>query len=659
MEPEARFPTNLHRLIHENAVLKAGPDATLARAGERGRALAGRGAVVVAYRVRPGRGSRAPIPVSIPRGPAARAAAAPVLLGTYSIPIEVADRTSAVTTYQPAHPAAMPPIPANSYTLLRVSGRVRLVSGPWWPGPPRPFATYTAVQTTQATGRARTRVWIRTGASVEPPTGGYEPLFAPAPDGEDRIVLVRTGDVPAELWTGRDLGGHIITATQGWCIATPWCSPSPGEIATGGSWADRKDIEAYHVAESNTVSATLIPEPLQIAVPESFAPGQPATMSVQPWGGMRLRHPQIVSAYTADVEWRWFPGDTLAVRNPAIIAQRLPCNAKECTFTPAAAGRMSVATWVEGAYVETSEIVGVQAQPTRELKLECTDVTTRGDEISCSLGTDPPGGEIEVEAWWFEGDIRGKPFRFPSDEDLAETGQTWRGRLVISGNIHVRASIDGQPAVEKSVPVRVEARGWDNVEISYQLRRVTMTDFNAAVSQEDLLPPDPRQEHDMGRYAASAMITISGPAFDYVTDYGPNHGLAFFKRVLAELEFLVVVHPEMETRGDFYRRQAASPPAFGTPCLQSNFPRFVELILAHEGYPMNERSHTGVYLREYRARAGRAVEDLVAPNGALEDVADVAVSRLTAVAVQADGISDAEVDGSHRVPFGCNFNFRR
>jgi hypothetical protein len=169
----------------------------------------------------------APNPSAIPHGPAAHAEAASVLLGTATTPIVVARSQTEVTTYQPMRPAEMPSFAPNSYVLLRLSGRVNLVTGPWWPGPPQQVATYTAVEAALSTGRAQTHVFV-----VGPAQGTEEPYMRAAPDGEDRIALVRINNAPAQLWLSRDLAGAIITTTKDYCVPHVWCSPNPdaGEV---------------------------------------------------------------------------------------------------------------------------------------------------------------------------------------------------------------------------------------------------------------------------------------------------------------------------------------------------------------------------------------------------------------------------------------------
>jgi hypothetical protein len=570
-----------------------------------------------------------PNPVAIPRGPALRDEAAPVLLGTYSTPIEVADVPGAVTTRLPAHPAALPPIPANSYVLLRVSGRVRLVSGPWWPGPARPIATYTAVQTTQATGRAQTRVWIHGGAEASPPTGGYEPQFAPAPDGEDRIVLVRAGAVPAEVWAGRDPGGHRITATDGWCIATPWCSPNPGEIVTGGTWAERLEIEAYHVAESNTVTATLIPEPLQVDAPESVALDQPATMSVQTWGGLRLRNPPY---NTADVEWRWFPEDTAVVPDLAIRPERIGCNGMVCTFTPGGAGRMLVATWVEGARVERSEIVRVQ---TAKLKLTCPAVT-RGEEVVCTAAKDPAdaAGELTITEWSFDGAPR-------TDGDLQSL--EWRGIMVKGGEVQVKGRIGSGAEQPATAIIQVGDRVWSDVPVMHML------ELGASGGESRVRPLAEKISwaSDLGAFTAFLEPPPGEQLDDPIQgiDGGPNDGVFYFSDLSFPVWGRIRINDPVMTRGSrFYNAQehntGSGTRIGGGWCsdrvVTSTLPG---LVRAHEG------RHADVYRERFGAVVRPAILELERMAGSYGDLAD----RYDAVRNQADVAATAASEAIHQL----------
>lgn len=229
--------------------------------------------------------------------------------------------------------------------------------------------------------------------------------------------------------------------------------------------------------------------------------------------------------------------------------------------------------------------------------------------------------------------------------------------MVISGTVHVRAKVDGGSTEPVSAQIAVEARNWSSEQVPHQLGRISLVTFNAQVPVGQRIPDMPVDPHHLGGFiAGSTILGSSDGVFDYVTDYGPNHGLAFFSRVPIELTMGVVVHPEMENRGRFYQRQAVT--TISRECVRSGFPNYVTLILAHEGLPMNPQSHSGVFLREFQARALPAVEGLVFPSDALDVMSAEAVQRVTKAQAEADAVSDTEVDTNHPVRFGCTFSWR-
>jgi hypothetical protein len=156
-------------------------------------------------------------------------------------------------------------------------------------------------------------------------------------------------------------------------------------------------------------------------------------------------------------------------------------------------------------------------------------------------------------------------------------------------------------------------------------------------------------------------LPLSADVAEQISDYGPNHYLIYFKRVPVKLSAQVLVHPELEGRGTFWRQQASRQPDYSQQpvCVQGQFDRYVQLVLAHEGYPPTPQSHSGIFISEVRRLAGPAVEGLVFPDLARAELSDEVVRRLRTVAVQAFTAADEPVDRDHAVPFGCKFNFEQ
>lgn len=297
-----------------------------------------------------------------------------------------------------------------------------------------------------------------------------------------------------------------------------------------------------------------------------------------------------------------------------------------------------------------------------DLHLECLgnlgeNRVTRGEEIACTPKPGSEGDEIEVVSWSFAGvDSRGQTYRFPDEMDGPVTDGVWRGQMAISGTVTVRARVnDGEPQ-ETSVEVVVQPRSWENAPVEASVRKVGWEEFPAD-RRPALYPTDPS---DLGRTAFSAKpVPLSSEVYTQIDDYGPNHYLLFLKRIPVELDIRVIVHPEMETQGEFWRRQSAGQPAYerAADCPRSRFGRYVELILAHEGYPPNPQSHSGVYIAEFTERAGPRLEDLVYPDTDRQAFADEIDARLVPVYAQAFAAADQPVDQNNPVRFGCSFNF--
>jgi hypothetical protein len=364
-------------------------------------------------------------------------------------------------------------------------------------------------------------------------------------------------------------------------------------------------------------------------------------MNVRTWGGLRLRHPQIFVVDTADVEWRWFPGDTAAVRNPAVRAQRLPCTGKECTFTPGAAGRMSVATWVEGAYVEASEIVRVQP-----MELKCNGAPdsvriTRADELTCKVS-----GATDITGWEFRADSSG--YHNPAAGSTPFKGIEWKGRVVLSGTVTVNARVAG--AVEsKSVRVRVGVREWGAMMMP---RSISEENPTLRLS----LRPD--SVHDLGEIHQGMVVEFQGmdkwaPIFS-----GPNANLAYLVKPPAEYEATVHVNRAALSRdSDFWKAQYTRQRSSGVvDCLQreADITGFIPVILRHEGIGFDPKSHAYLYVTTADRVGNPRYERVV--GSSLQEIADQSKSVLEMAHDSAE-VASARADSPGYAPPWCRFHF--
>lgn len=300
-----------------------------------------------------------------------------------------------------------------------------------------------------------------------------------------------------------------------------------------------------------------------------------------------------------------------------------------------------------------------------ELNLTCTgdlgeNRVTRGAELSCEASGASEEDEVEIESWSFTGvDSRGQPYRFPDDMDRSITGNPWRGKMAISGTVHVRATINGGEPQERTATVTVQSRGWETgAPLTHHMSKVSFAEFPAEYQP----PLYPKVVHDLGRtHFAMIFLDLTPDVAEQISDLGPNNYLVYLKRVPAEPQIKVLVHPEMETRGDFWRRQASGQPAFSQdpPCVQSRFPQYIQQILAHEGYPPNPQSHVGVYLAEISRRAGVELEPLAYSVDDLPQMVEEIDKRVKSLSREAHMAAKDPVDRQYGIPFGCEFNFGR
>ncbi|HEX8391846.1 MAG TPA: hypothetical protein VF665_05740 [Longimicrobium sp.] len=628
-------------------------------------------------------------PVAAPAtaGPARNAE--PVLLGSYNTPTRISSWAGALDSHlEPAETTLR--IPPNSYALVRIGGRLELNTNPWLYGGGTPFGTYTAVQSMSWTA-GRTRVWIREDGQVQPPAGGTEIVMQPDANGEDMVAMVRTSDRGATLWAGR-VAVPVAEMFYGWCLPRPYCTYDESKKEPDGQ---RLYVEKYHVAQSHTVTATEYPEPLQIKAPAAVAPGQPVTVEVRGADGLRLRYPRLD---TADVGWMWFPGDTAAVPNPGWPEGPFDCSTPVCTFTPREGGRMLVWTWVEGTYVEAwSDVIRVgnvdtcgpgaavsgmgmrgaalnvsaPCAPDAHVRLRCagddgTPSVLRGGSIRCTVSKEPAdaAGEIKVESWRFRGtNSRGEAFVYP-DTSIGDFEvdplPEWGGKLAISGTVEVRASVGEGPVETKTADVTVRPRDWSTLPLPADpIRKLSLAEYNSA-NQDALVNAYPDSAPDLGRSTHRFTAPPPSETFEYINDGGPNNRLAYPETIPIVIEQGVMVHPQMEVEGEFWRHQTG-----GQWCSRFRWPTFHRQILEHEGAdfagapPLNPRSHIAVYRRELQATVPQILEGVVLPDSNASQILEFVVARARPHHLKAATTAGKPVDLAFPVPFDCTFNFRR
>lgn len=457
------------------------------------------------------RNPASPAPAVVPplTEPEVRAEAA--LIGTYVPPTAAMPKPDQVTSAaEPARTGIK--LQPDTYTLLRIGGTLQAVKNPYLAGtlPGEGAISYSAVQSSESTGRGATSAWLVGPGSWVPPEGGeyLTGHFRPDAGGRDLILLVRTG-AAAELWAGRDkLPGR--QRSGGYCLGPPYCGLGDILVAKPGSGGGMY-IEDFWLTQAHTITATRVPEPLKVQGPDAVPPGSAVTFTAAPWGELRLRDPVGISPR---VWWIWYPNDTTAVPNPNVRPTVLPCRIHACDYTPSSSGRLRVQTYVEGAWVDAERMVRVAQVG---VALDCvgdlgSNRVTRGKEIVCTAKKNPEtaAGEFTVVQWSFEGRPR---------SDGEATAPTWRGIMAESGEVVVQARIGTGPVVPARARIAVQPRGWTDHLPPVRVERLSCEFRTPTCPQTRMV-----EERDAGlTFLPVSEVDLSRLRPDWIGE-GPNTG---------------------------------------------------------------------------------------------------------------------------------------
>lgn len=567
------------------------------------------------------------------------------LVGSYVAPTSVPEpgqRTSYIELERTGIPLA-----PNTYTLLRVTGTLKVLGNPYKPSsvPGEILFSYTPVESGQSTGRGHTNVWLhRIGAA--PPPGGAEKVsyyFRPDAAGRDEILLVRTGQEPFEVWSEREMMPGASRAF-GYCMpGFPYCDSEHVVQPDSSVLKNYIWIEDFWVAESHMVTATRITEPLIVDGPAAVAPGGIASFSARPFEGLRLRDR---NGSPADVRWLWYPKDTTGT--PALnIDPKFVCSGQQpagtCRFEPKESGRLHVYSFVEGALVETNKIVRVQ-----QMELKCNGAQdsvriTRADELNCEVS-----GATDITGWEFRADSSG--YQNPAAGGTPIKGIEWKGRVVLSGTVTVNARVAGAPE-SKSVQVRVSARNWTGLQIP----RVAAEE-PAPVGE---LPAKPDTVRQLGHIHPVLSVELSVQKNWTPILSGPNANLAYLHDL--PISFHGIIHVNrvaLAVGSDFWNAQLTRQPRNATVvhCLrrEADVTGFIPEILRHEGVGFDPKSHAFLFVEEAE-RVGNPQFERVVGASAQELANDA--SRITQVVGGAADIASARADSTGFRPSWCKFKY--
>jgi hypothetical protein len=205
------------------------------------------------------------------------------------------------------------------------------------------------------------------------------------------------------------------------------------------------------------------------------------------------------------------------------------------------------------------------------LKLTCNDreshvELSRGSEMTCNASAEPSGTLTDLQ-WEFV-DSAGRVTPGPA-------GQSWGGRLVVGGQIRVRALLNGD-SISAAATIEIRPRVWPTLRL--------------AVSEEN-------PNHLPAPGAVTTSEALGDAHIDPLTSYpgarihdGPNAGWWYIDRPLPDIPLVVHInYPAFQAGSAWYNLQKPgiwTNPVTGTQhphCRRSDVPTLLTLTRQHEG----------------------------------------------------------------------------
>ena len=306
-----------------------------------------------------------------------------------------------------------------------------------------------------------------------------------------------------------------------------------------------------------------------------------------------------------------------------------------------------------GEYIAYRMQLGVV--PQAAFKVVCASPVDRGESTTCTASPTEPTARLEVVGWSFTStdpqvaytNVRG------ADEDPAST--TWSGRMVVSGNVTVKAKVNGGAESEQSAAIAVSARNWTGKPIPA---------FPVNYIGQGSLPTEPRRDKDLGQilFTGTTFAQVYGAgAIASVPSGGPNAGLVWVVSVPPFVDRADVSANEaaLKRLSSFWYGQREHNPNLvfdnNVSCNRTvvTDPATLEKIKIHEGTTFQDKSHSFYFKQAADALLGPAVEGLVATDADFIAKWNAAVSEVWTKASEASDRTDVVA----KLNVGCNFNF--
>lgn len=457
--------------------------------------------------------------------------------------------------------------------------------------------------------------------------GEYLRFGASGTEGESRITFIPKGG--RLRWHRTGISGVTM------CLSV-WCDP-PGFSG---------DVPHYVLDGAQTIQVQPVPVPLRV-VPDRQAVAKGDTVQFTGEEDIRM--------VSSSRRWFWVRDDTLArpheVANPfgdgRYVFIRQCSGMAACDYAPPGSGRMHHTASPNGIYIAHASSPVLQVKQ-EQLELECNGAQdsvriNRTDELTCEAS-----GATDILGWEFRADDSG--YRNPAEGATPFKGTRWKGPVVLSGTVTVKARVAGGEE-SKSVRVGVSARDWSDREMAREAEEEP-----APLGE---MPTKPDTVRQLGHIHPVLTVALSRDKWEPILS-GPNANLAYLRDLpIAYRGTIHVNRAALAVGSEFWNAQPVRPPRNSdgvVHCLrrEEDILGFIPVILRHEGVGFDPKSHAYLYVEEAE-RVGNPEFERVVGSSLQELMADA--MRITDVVGAAADISSARADAPGYRPAWCRFDY--
>lgn len=518
-------------------------------------------------------------------------------------------------------------IPEYAWALVRVSGKWIVESNPACAGQPpnwpcsslAPYSGYDLEYPDAFRGPVRL-------ATVSP-TGSFDFLELRGSGGPDEGIGL----------TQREFSRDVL--------ATPaLINPSVQQFGNTGP-----SVASYIIDGSYMVTVTRIASPIRVTEGAAEADGS-RTYTVEPLYGLKFINPLGSFDPPGAVRWFFVPGedvDPVAPNSDPPWTINECRNLTTCRWTPPGAGRVQVSASVETRRARARSTGAPEPKLSLSCNMQSDSVTMqRGGSIDCRAQATPQASNPIL--WEFVADSF--PYRNPAIGSTPHAGATWTGKMVLSGMITARTTIQGQPFSEQ-IHVRVTAREWRGKEFEH-----AAAEDSADAGEFTDRPDNVRQ---LGHIHNLAHWVLGQGYWEPILS-GPNDLLGFLTKIPIRYQGRVHVNRlALRDSSAFWLAQLDSMPQIqpgqAIPCLRTDVLPVIPLIQKHEGVGLDAHSHAYLWVEEGKKVFGPAVEAIVGTS--FEDLFNRSEAALIPMVGKADSAS-AWADSAVHAPSYCSFRYR-